>query len=381
MRYTWCFRRCDLDESIAVGCAGSARYLGLRGAGDEGDGSAMNVFRLRRQLVDDYAKYIRSFIRIADERIGDHVEHALQEGALWPEPLLQVSPAFEFGETLEELVARGELHPESLRIFARKAPDGRVEGSIRLFTHQVEALRAARAGKSYVLTTGTGSGKSLSYILPIVDDVLRRPEKNHVKAIVVYPMNALANSQRGELEKYLKYGYAEPPVTFDRYTGQEKEDERARIIANPPDILLTNYMMLELMLTRPREEPLIRAASGLRFLVFDELHTYRGRQGADVALLIRRARAALHARDVLCVGTSATMSSAGTWTARQRDVADVASRIFGVPVAAENIIGETLRRATPELPKTRPPMNSCMAQSNKAARRTGHPSMRSAKTS
>jgi superfamily II DNA/RNA helicase/very-short-patch-repair endonuclease len=317
----------------------------------------MNVFRLRRQLVDDYAKYIRSFIRIADPRIDEHVEHALQEGVLWPEPLLQVSPAYEFGETFEDLVARDELHPECLRIFARKAPDGRVEGGIRLFRHQVEALRAARAKKPYVLTTGTGSGKSLSYILPIVDDVLRRPGGNHVKAIVVYPMNALANSQRGELEKYLKYGYVEAPVTFDRYTGQEKEEERARILANPPDILLTNYMMLELMLTRPREEPLIRAASGLRFLVFDELHTYRGRQGADVALLIRRARAALQARDVLCVGTSATMSSAGTWTARQRDVADVASRIFGVSVAPENIIGETLRRATPEQSETRPPMD------------------------
>ncbi|MBK6465349.1 MAG: DEAD/DEAH box helicase [Myxococcales bacterium] len=309
----------------------------------------MNVFRLRRQLVEDYAQYIRSFIRIADPRINEHVDHALQAGVLWPEPLLQVSPAYELGEGLDELVSRGELHPEALRIFARKAPDGRVEGPIHLFRHQVEALRAARARHPYILTTGTGSGKSLSYILPIVDDVLRRPEKGRVKAIVVYPMNALANSQRGELEKYLKYGYADPLVTFERYTGQEHEGDRQRILANPPDILLTNYMMLELMLTRPREEPLIRAAEGLRFLVLDELHTYRGRQGADVALLIRRAREALRAPEVLCVGTSATMSTAGTWEGRRTDIAGVAGRLFGVPVAREDVIGETLRRATCEL--------------------------------
>ena len=96
-----------------------------------------------------------------------------------------------------------------------------------------------------MLTTGTGSGKSLSYFIPIVDDVLRRkragkPRKG-ITAIVVYPMNALCNSQRDELERFLKLGYDEgkEPVTFARYTGQESSDERERITKNPPDILLT----------------------------------------------------------------------------------------------------------------------------------------------
>jgi hypothetical protein len=96
-------------------------------------------------------------------------------------------------------------------------------------------------------------------------------------------MNALANSQLGELEKFL--GTANQPVSFERYTGQESSEKRASIIANPPDILLTNYVMLELVLTRPRERGLVKAAKSLQFLVLDELHTYRGRQGADVALL------------------------------------------------------------------------------------------------
>ena len=128
-------------------------------------------------------------------------------------------------------------------------------------------------------------------------------------------MNALANSQLWELEKYLRNGYGpgREPVTFARYTGQESQADRDRIRANPPDILLTNYVMLELMLTRPDDRrSLIRMARGLEFLVFDEMHTYRGRQGADVALLIRRVKDACEAENVQCVGTSATMATEGT---------------------------------------------------------------------
>jgi ATP-dependent helicase YprA (DUF1998 family) len=138
-----------------------------------------------------------------------------------------------------------------------------------------------------VLTTGTGSGKSPSYIVPIVDRILRRGSGDGIKAIVIYPMNALANSQAGEARKFLSYGYpdGQGPVTFPRYTGQKDDAERRDIVANPPDILLTNFMMAELILTRVHEQGLVRAAQGLQFLVLDELHTYRGRQGADVALL------------------------------------------------------------------------------------------------
>jgi ATP-dependent helicase YprA (DUF1998 family) len=101
-------------------------------------------------------------------------------------------------------------------------------------------------------------------------------------------MNALANSQEGELRKFLEEDFEHPPVTFAKYTGQESEEHRKEIMANPPDILLTNYVMLELILTRVHEQKLIERAEGLRFLVLDELHTYRGRQGADVAMLVRR---------------------------------------------------------------------------------------------
>lgn len=312
----------------------------------------MDVFDFRNRLVEDYARYTRSFIKIADERIKAKVDEALNNGALWPEPLLQLNPTFRPGGTIDDLCADGTLHLECKKIFRIDKNDANPVGKqLLLHTHQTEAIKKAREGKAYVLTSGTGSGKSLAYIVPIVDHVLRTGSGNGVKAIVVYPMNALANSQDEELKKFLEKGYGEnkSPVRFARYTGQEKFEEREIIRANPPDILLTNYVMLELLLTRHEDRALIQAAQGLRFLVLDELHTYRGRQGADVALLIRRCRLAFGGHDIIYIGTSATMASEGTSLDQKRNVAEVAQTLFGVSVDHSQIIGETLERATPEL--------------------------------
>lgn len=311
----------------------------------------MDIFSFRNQLIDDYSSYIRSFIKIQDERINREVAERLNEGILWPESLIQLNPSFELGEWIDQLVEQGVLHPECNRVFQIGKPEKIGEGQpLRLHKHQSDAIRTAHAGYNYVLTTGTGSGKSLSYIIPIVDHVLRQGAGKGIKAIVVYPMNALANSQQGELTKFLCNGYPDGngPVSFARYTGQESDEERLRIMSNPPDIILTNYVMLEYILTRTNEQSLIKAAQGLRFLVLDELHTYRGRQGADVALLVRRVRDRLAADKLQCVGTSATLAGEGTFEQQQTEVARVASQLFGATVRPEYVIGETLRRSTPD---------------------------------
>jgi ATP-dependent helicase YprA (DUF1998 family) len=310
----------------------------------------MDVFDLRHRLVEDYASYISSFIRIRDTRLQAYVQESLENGLLWPDPLIQLNPSFEPGAWIDDLVKDTILHDECRRIFRIKPDHDDAGKPMRLHKHQTDAIQVARSKDHYVLTTGTGSGKSLAYIVPIVDAVLRHGSGKGIQAIVVYPMNALANSQSGELEKFLKHGYPEgkEPVTYARYTGQESDTERAEILAHPPDILLTNYVMLELILTRPFEKPLIAHAQGLRFLVLDEMHTYRGRQGADVALLVRRVREALNATQMRCVGTSATLASGGTYDTQRTEVARVASQLFGAEVRPQNVIGETLRRATPE---------------------------------
>jgi ATP-dependent helicase YprA (DUF1998 family)/very-short-patch-repair endonuclease len=315
------------------------------------DGSSgMDVFGLRDHLIGDYARYINSFIRIRDPRIETYVHQAISEGLLWPEPLIQLNPSFEPGAWIDDLVDQSVLSSACRDIFRIKADPTDSGRPMRLHKHQADAIKTARTGESYVVTTGTGSGKSLAYIVPIVDYVLRFGSGQGTKALVVYPMNALANSQYGELEKFLRFGFPKDkePVTFARYTGQESEAEREKILSNPPDILLTNYVMLELILTRPREKKLVKGAQNLAFLVLDELHTYRGRQGADVALLVRRVKDALGANSLQCVGTSATLASTGTYEEQRDQIAQVASDIFGTVVKPESVIGETLRRATPD---------------------------------
>ncbi|MEV0218202.1 protein kinase [Streptomyces sp. NPDC050704] len=329
-------------------------------------GAGMDVFGVHKELIKDYRSFTEGGTVIRDGRIEGFVEEDLDKKSQWPNPWLSLNPFFQDGGTVAELAGQKVIHPECARIFQAKkteggtVPDGR---PLTLHQHQRDALDAAASGASYVLTTGTGSGKSLAYIVPIVNKVLHERDaegpKAHkrVRAIIVYPMNALANSQLKELEKYLRdgYGAGREPVTFARYTGQEDDEKRKEIRDNPPDILLTNYVMLELMLTRPADRAsLISMARGLEFLVFDELHTYRGRQGADVALLIRRVREACQAQQLQCIGTSATMSTEGTVEDQKNVVAGVASTLFGTTVLPEHVIGETLVRATHETPDTVP---------------------------
>ena len=228
----------------------------------------MNIFEFRDRLVEDYSNYVNSFIQIRDPRIRNYVDKSLNSGTLWPEPLIQLNPSFEQGDSINNLVATGILHPECARIFRVNKKADNEGDSLILRKHQSDAVQVAKTGSNYVLTTRTASGKSLAYIVPIVDYALRQQSKNSIKAIIVYPMNALANSQFGELEKFLCLGYPKdkPPVTFARYTGQENDEQREKIIQNPSDIILTNYVMLELILTRPYEKKLIEAAQACALL-------------------------------------------------------------------------------------------------------------------
>jgi ATP-dependent helicase YprA (DUF1998 family) len=132
----------------------------------------MNVFALRDRVISDYADYVRSFVEIRNPRIQRLVERELGEGLLWPEPLLQLNPAFEAGRSIDQLCEAGVLHPLCASIFSRK--NGQRTLPLNLHLHQDQAIEVARTGAPYVLTTGTGSGKSLAYIAPIVDSILRR---------------------------------------------------------------------------------------------------------------------------------------------------------------------------------------------------------------
>lgn len=308
-----------------------------------------NVFDFRDELINEYSAFSRSFAKIAAEDIKNIVEKEYEVGRYWPQPLIQINPNYRRQGTIQQLAAQGIVHPKCADIFRVGKSEGRAD-ELTLFKHQMEALVKGQARKSYVVTTGTGSGKSLSFFIPVVDAILKGKDqqtKPKTRAIVIYPMNALANSQLEELDKFLD-GMQPQPFSVARYTGQESPEEREHIANNPPDILLTNFMMLELILTRYEDvdRRVVANCQGLEFLILDELHTYRGRQGADVAVLVRRLRERLQAKDLVCIGTSATMSSTGKQAERNQVVAEVASKLFGTQITAQDVIGETLERVT-----------------------------------
>ena len=326
----------------------------------------MDSFELHRSVISNYRDYIHSFLNIKDKRIKQVVEDYFNDGGFIPEPLIQFNPSFEIGETLHDLVAANQVHTDLPKIF----------GDYNLYRHQMEAVKVGIEGKGFVVTSGTGSGKSLTYLATIFNSLLSDSSSSQkgIKAILVYPMNALINSQEEEIKKYeINYlksfcpadvnipkdktsdeiiSFLEEhtnkrfPISYAKYTGQEGLQFRDYLKKNCPDIILTNYMMLELIMTRQSENWMRQSfVESLKYLVYDELHTYRGRQGADVSLLIRRIKK-LARNNIICIGTSATMASAGSKKDKQKAVANVAEIIFGSKYEIGQIIVEYLKTCT-----------------------------------
>ena len=313
----------------------------------------MDVFDLDKTVIDRYKAFARSFTNIRSPELNAKVDELYAAKRFWPEPLIQLNPHYAGGGSIQDFIDAGDLEPECAEVFRDLSVSGSDrDRTLKLRKHQQQAVGYALSNQSYAVTTGTGSGKSLCFFIPIIDAAIKARkagEAPRTRAIVIYPMNALANSQMEELRRYLGAGHPHTP-TFARYTGQEGAEERERIKNNPPDILLTNFMMLELLMTRQNDldRKVIENCRGLRFVVLDELHTYRGRQGADVAMLMRRLKARIGdpKHPPVCVGTSATMASEGDTEEKNAAVAQVASKIFSARIGADAVVTETLRRGT-----------------------------------
>ncbi len=298
-----------------------------------------------RHLIEEYRSFLRTSYRFLDPRLREQFEeHLARAKVVVQGPFVTLSRDFLPGPTLEELVRRGEADRELLRAhwpFGEQA----------LFTHQAEALATGRAGRSFVVTTGTGSGKTEAFLLPVIDGVIRRRREGvrGVQAVLIYPMNALANDQLERLRRLFRDSGLE--VSFGLYTGdsdtasrslREKPGAnervtRAEIRRQPPDILLTNYKQLEFLLVRKDDRALFTPA--LRYLVLDELHSYRGALATEIACLIRRLKAhsGLKPGELLGIGTSATVAASG---GEHNALADFASVLFGEPFQPEDVIVE-----------------------------------------
>ena len=277
-------------------------------------------------ITDKYLRYLRTIFSIDSAEYGRQFTSELKgEGNFAKGPYLDVTDSFEKGKSIEELIEEGVLSAGFRKIaMPRERP---------LYRHQEIALRKALSGRNMIVSTGTGSGKTESFLIPILNHLLREKENGTlnpgVRALLIYPMNALANDQVERLRGLLADC---PEITFGCYTGQTQETYRRALadymalndqqepraneliareqIRNaPPHILITNYAMLEYLMVRPGDGIFFEGehAGGWKYIVLDEAHVYNGGSGIEVAMLLRRLKARLKNDAMQYILTSATL--------------------------------------------------------------------------
>ena len=313
-----------------------------------------------------YENYLKTSFFFKDRSLRDSFESALgQEGSLLKGPYEEPDRGFEHGTQAHQLAR--QCFPgtaDDLLPALREGP---------LYVHQERAVRGAYGDRgNVVVATGTASGKTESFLYPILFELYRQHlagelDEPGVRAMILYPMNALANDQRerlGAIVEALSDAGSTFLPTFGQYIGQTpnnrsdrwrnaaaREEERLygelifreEMRTTPPHILLTNYSMLEYLLIRPDDSPLFDGGRGMRwqFIVLDEAHQYRGAKGMEMGMLIRRLKQRLTAggrsAPFRCIATSATLSS-GEGEDDKAAVAEFAAELFGESFSPSGVI-------------------------------------------
>ena len=295
--------------------------------------------------------------------------------------------------SLDDLVSDGKFHARLRDVLDSASA---MPGDRKLYTHQLEAIEKASSGTpgnrpAVVVTAGTGAGKTEAFLLPILNDLYQNPpqESQGAKCIILYPMNALVNDQVDRLYAWLK---EQTQVTLFHFTSETPEDKRradgqgvpiwepcrmrtrqeARGLEShtgerieeehrgpTPDIVITNYSMLEYMLCRPQDS--VFFGPGLRAIVLDEAHLYTGTLAAEITLLLRRLflRCGLRSEDVLQFATSATLG-----TGDPEELRSFASTVFSKPAEMAHVIaGEPAKASMSDSspPKATPTAESIVA--------------------
>lgn len=305
------------------------------------------------RIREDYTRYLQTIYFFRDPSLRCQFREALSApDFLTRGPILEAAAPFRLGRSIEQMIRDGVLHPGFRALCSDALPLTRP-----LYLHQDRAVeKVVVGGRNIVVATGTGSGKTEAFLLPILDHLLREQEagtleRPGVRALLLYPMNALANDQLRRLRRVLGNF---PTITFGRYTGETEEEDRQaeerfrnqfpgeprvpnellsrrQMQARPPHILLTNYAMLEYLLLRPQDCVFFDGETGehWRFIVLDEAHIYSGAEGIEIAMLLRRLKDRIVWSEpgrLRCIATSATLG-------RGREdfpaIARFAAEIFG----------------------------------------------------
>ena len=246
----------------------------------------LHPIRILDRVLDEYRNYLLTEFRAKDPLLRQALETELDApGFLAQETFYQAHRPFQTGKRWRDL----PLDPKLAGVMEKRS------GSPEAYLHQSQAIESLLSSNPnpVVVTTGTGSGKTEAFLLPVIQNAfkdsvdLNRPG---LTAILVYPMNALANDQKQRIEEYLAEAGMAGAVRVEQYDRSTSQSKRREMRAKPPHVLLTNYMMLEYLLVRPADREDIFADHRCRFLVLDEVHTYRGILGSNIALLVRRLR-------------------------------------------------------------------------------------------
>jgi len=311
----------------------------------------VNPFILADQTKDTLTDYLRTTFHLSDRAFENQLFHFLTgPDGMFEGPFVDLRLPFR------------KLDPT-------KKPALEIAPDFTPYAHQARAFQRLHQNQPTLVVTGTGSGKTECFLYPILDHCYKTASTPGIKAILLYPMNALASDQARRIATLL---HDDPrltkTVTAGLYVGGQGQhtkpdrfhltDARQELRKNPPNILLTNYRMLDFLLLRPEDRELWRhnGPETLQYLVLDELHTYDGAQGSDVACLIRRLKARLQCTNLCPIGTSATIGSKSA-EETAKVLREFAATVFQEPFPEDSVIGEdrlTLEEALGPLPDPKP---------------------------
>jgi len=291
--------------------------------------SEINPKEIYERLNQRYLDFTLSTICRENKKLYDELSNEFsKEGMLFRDLIVQVHPQYEVGDKPLSDVGFDKKFVEFIKLSTPlKKP----------YVHQLEGWKRLNNRESCVIATGTGSGKTETFMMPILQYCVNNKHEG-IQVILIYPLKALAKDQKIRLDEYLSdvNKLYNSNITCGVFDGDLTPQKKKEMVENPPNILITNYVMLERILIDPNYSKLLNNAN-VKYIVLDEIHYYSGAQGIDVSLLMRRLQFHLsliqNIDNIQYVGTSATLGEPNS-----KEVLDFLKRLFNYEFKPENII-------------------------------------------
>jgi ATP-dependent helicase YprA (DUF1998 family) len=324
-----------------------------------------NPAKAANEIKKEYIGYINTTFHFRNQNLQKKLLEELDK-TVSNGPFVEIKDSFKSGKSIDEFIDKGTLSPLFRNLEKDKQYPPKLPVFRPLYLHQEKAIEKIVAGKNVVVSTGTGSGKTNCFVIPVINELLREKEQGKlndgVRAIFIYPMNALANDQIKSLREILM---AYPDIRFGVYNGgtenreadaielykamyanekypelrkplPNEEVSREKMKERPPHILFTNYAMLEHMLFRPGDDTIF-SNSNFKFVVLDEAHVYAGATGIETAFLMGRLKGRINGeRKPQFILTSATLGDGSP--ASNKRVTEFAEQLTGCNFNDDDII-------------------------------------------